>query len=368
VKLHPDMRAGMPVQQKLWTTGLAWTQQLEKLQMTSPAHFEELSSGGDLLSLTNSAVKDSGGGCCGSSPNRAVDGQSGSTGYGWGQCQQWSSVSNPWWGVDLGSTRTVTRVKLYNRNDCCPDRLQNVAIYLGNDWNTYSNNAQVASNVNVQGNTPLEVNIDAQGRYLFVARPGYSGLTLCEIQVWAGASTPAPTRNPTQSPTEHPTRNPTRSPTEHPTPSPSSNPTEHPTTRPPSPSPSHTPTEHPTPSPTPSPTETPTPLPTRNPTETPTPSPTPSPTPGPTTATPTVTPTSMIDNCHCTGCTNHYKRNEHIEKNAGSCGSWCQEEQECTFSLFDSHTKKCYLYNLRPMQDFTYIQSENHTTYTCYYK
>ena len=141
----------------------------------------------ELLNLKSRPTKDSGGGCCGSSPPRAVDGVISSNNLGWGQCQQWSSVANPWWGVDLGSNTHVTKVKLYNRNDCCPDRLQQVKIYLGNDWNTYSNNAQVAANVDVPKDSPLEVEINKSGRYLFVARPGKSGLTLCELQVW-GAS------------------------------------------------------------------------------------------------------------------------------------------------------------------------------------
>ena len=102
----------------------------------------------------------------------------------WDQCLQYSSVANPWWGVDLGAQRKVTRVKLYNRNDCCPDRLQNVNIYLGDTFDNYSTNALVASGISVPQRTPLEVTISKSGQYLFVARPGYTGLTLCEIQVW----------------------------------------------------------------------------------------------------------------------------------------------------------------------------------------
>merc|ERR550514_110523 len=90
--------------------------------------------------------------------------------------------------------------------------------------------------------------------------------------------------------------------TDAPTPSPTPNPTENPTTKPPSPSPSHTPTE----------------VPTRHPT-TPVPSPAPS-------MLPTIAPTSVLTNCHCSGCHNHYARNEHIEKDATSCAAWCNTE------------------------------------------
>ena len=79
----------------------------------------------------------------------------------------------------------MTRVKLYNRNDCCPDRLQSVNIYLGNNFEDYTANALVAAGISVPQHTPLEEGINRSGQYLFVARPGNIGLTLCEIEVWA---------------------------------------------------------------------------------------------------------------------------------------------------------------------------------------
>jgi hypothetical protein len=115
----------------------------------------------------------------------AVDGVVSASNLAWSQCKQYTTGSNPWWGVDLGSNMKVTKVKLYNRNDCCADRLESVSIYLGNSWDSYSSNAVVASGVDVPGSSPLEVNINANGRYLFVARPGSDKMTLCEIQVWA---------------------------------------------------------------------------------------------------------------------------------------------------------------------------------------
>ena len=136
------------------------------------------------LDLTRAETKDSGSGCCGSDPSNAVDGVTSDINLGWSQCLQWTNVTNPWWGVDLGTQRTVTKVKLYNRNDCCPDRLYYVNIYLGDDFDSYMANSKVAHEISVPQQAPLEVVINRSGRYLFVARPGYTGLTLCEIQVW----------------------------------------------------------------------------------------------------------------------------------------------------------------------------------------
>jgi len=137
--------------------------------------------------------------------------------------------------------------------------------------------------------------------------------------------------------------------TDAPTSTPTLTPTENPTTKPPSPSPSHTPTE----------------VPTRHPT-TPVPSPAPS-------MLPTIAPTSVLSNCHCSGCHNHYARNEHVEKDATSCAAWCNTEgNKCAFSLFDSSTTKCYLYSETVIRNnhITVLpkSAATHGKYTCYTK
>ena len=60
----------------------------------------------------------------------------------------------------LGKTYLVTQVVLYNRNDCCKERLEGVYIYLGDvpSYNgTYADNAQVAQGIIVPGNEPKVV-------------------------------------------------------------------------------------------------------------------------------------------------------------------------------------------------------------------
>ena len=37
---------------------------------------------------------------------------------------------NPWWEVDLGGDFSIDRVKLWNRQDCCSDRLRNAIVDL----------------------------------------------------------------------------------------------------------------------------------------------------------------------------------------------------------------------------------------------
>jgi hypothetical protein len=119
-------------------------------------------------------------------------------GESWDHCLHYTSSANPWFKVDLGSEVSVTEVRLYNRMDCCPERLHNVSIYLGNDPTSYSANALVAGSgtsssdldvPNVNGGNYLNVPIGRLGRYLWVARPGNSELTICELEV---KSTPTP--------------------------------------------------------------------------------------------------------------------------------------------------------------------------------
>ena len=118
---------------------------------------------------------------------KPVDGISSASNLGWGQCGHYTggTTAPAFWAVDLGAQETVTKIKLYNRNDCCPERLTAIKIYLGDSWSSYSANTLVKNNINVPSNSPLEISIDgAQGRYLWVEKDS-AKMTLCEIQVWA---------------------------------------------------------------------------------------------------------------------------------------------------------------------------------------
>ncbi|EOD21419.1 hypothetical protein EMIHUDRAFT_255273, partial [Emiliania huxleyi CCMP1516] len=104
------------------------------------------------------------------------------TGRPWAECGQYTSQ---WWGVDLGSEVYVRYVRLQNRNDCCPERLTDVDIYLGSTAETYTGNALVKSDVSVLSNVMLEVEINALGRYIYLNRPSAAGLTVCKFFVFA---------------------------------------------------------------------------------------------------------------------------------------------------------------------------------------
>ena len=168
--------------------------------------------------------------------SRGVDGNI-SGQWGQGGISHTNSESNPWWKVDLQDLHEISSMKVFNREDCCSDRLSNFKVtvlngssevwsYTHNGIPTYETDIAVAGVV--IGDT-VQVSLAGNNRIL----------SLAEVQVWspndvapttsAPTVPPAPTLSPTESPTETPTNGPTRSPT-RPTPSPTITPTKTPIT------------------------------------------------------------------------------------------------------------------------------------------
>ncbi|KAJ1480258.1 hypothetical protein T484DRAFT_1901378 [Baffinella frigidus] len=97
-------------------------------------------------------------------------------------------TADPWWEVDLQHVREVAGVKLYNRADCCGDRLTNVTIRVGDRGAPdHGENAVCARGVDVSlGDSFLAICAGGpfRGRYVTVQRPGPNKiLTICEAEV-----------------------------------------------------------------------------------------------------------------------------------------------------------------------------------------
>lgn len=43
-------------------------------------------------------------------------------------CSCTTEETNPWWEIDLGAIHSIDHILVYNRNDCCPERLNNVTV------------------------------------------------------------------------------------------------------------------------------------------------------------------------------------------------------------------------------------------------
>ena len=145
---------------------------------------------------------------------RAVDGN---TNGAW----QWNSDTNSlshtasetesqaWWQVDLGEAATISQVKLWNRTDCCGERLANFYVFIATTDMTGRTLAQLTADSTVSkqqvsslsGAASLVLEMgNASGRYVRVQLAGTGYLSLAEVEVYGstGSSTPAPANvNPT---------------------------------------------------------------------------------------------------------------------------------------------------------------------------
>jgi hypothetical protein len=136
-----------------------------------------------------------------------------------------------WWMVDLGKNSLIGSVTIFNRINCCEDRLQKFYVELldaqGNVVDDGSHYRKEAS--------PAELGISFPGisaQFVRVRfREGYSMyLSLAEVEVYG--PTEAPTNSPTNAPTNAPTNVPTNAPTDTPTDTPTNSPTKAPTVTP----------------------------------------------------------------------------------------------------------------------------------------
>lgn len=96
-------------------------------------------------------------------------------------------AKRPWWHVDLGASKSITKIVVWNRTDGIPERAANLTIQLSNnanDWRTvYSHNG--VTFYGFSDNKPLVVHLDKQkGRFVRIQLPGVSYLHLDEVEVF----------------------------------------------------------------------------------------------------------------------------------------------------------------------------------------
>ena len=115
--------------------------------------------------------------------SRAVDGDT-RTSWGSGSCTHTNGGAS-WWRVDLEKEYVVRSVGLWNRGDCCGDRLKDYEIWVGDEYNTAKENITRCGDEQTtqveQGGSRNHVCNSIRGRYVTVTRNNM--LTLCEVQV-----------------------------------------------------------------------------------------------------------------------------------------------------------------------------------------
>ncbi|VVH50443.1 ClpB protein [uncultured Gammaproteobacteria bacterium] len=89
-----------------------------------------------------------------------------------------------WWQVDLGSKKNINQIIIYNRTDCCANRLSNYQVSISNraDFSTHI----YQQDFHVAPNPKKTIKLDApgkQGRYVRIQLLDKNYLSLAEVQV-----------------------------------------------------------------------------------------------------------------------------------------------------------------------------------------
>jgi hypothetical protein len=101
--------------------------------------------------------------------------------------------TNAWWQVDLGDVpQKIQAINIYNRTDCCADRLTDYWIFASaTPFDTSLTPTQQAAQPGVWSNhqtttagTPTRIPANATGRYVMVQLSGTNYLALAEVQVF----------------------------------------------------------------------------------------------------------------------------------------------------------------------------------------
>ncbi|XP_027143309.1 fucolectin isoform X1 [Larimichthys crocea] len=104
-----------------------------------------------------------------------------------GSCTHTRGKPNPWWRVDLLDSYIITNINIYNRGDCCQERINGLKIHIGNSLEHNGlNNPLVGQIVDLHGNPTFTKTFTphVKGRYVTLSLPGSNKyLTLCEVEV-----------------------------------------------------------------------------------------------------------------------------------------------------------------------------------------
>lgn len=140
---------------------------------------------------------------------RAVDGNTDGHWAG-NSVSHTQSEANAWWEVDLGRAHDLHAIRLWNRTDCCADRLTNFHVFASDTPMTGRTLAALLADItvwrrSVTTTAPRALRLDAlgaRGRHVRVQLAGTSFLQLAEVEVHGrpAADTPPPVTLPTLQP------------------------------------------------------------------------------------------------------------------------------------------------------------------------
>ena len=98
--------------------------------------------------------------------------------------------SNPWWQLDLGQPHTLDAIRLWNRSDCCTQRLANLTVFVSRTDMSARTPASLTADPGVwRSQIVTEVGREvlirgtARGRFVRVQLTGNTSLALAEVEV-----------------------------------------------------------------------------------------------------------------------------------------------------------------------------------------
>ena len=128
--------------------------------------------------------------------SRAVDGNT-SGNYFNRSVTHTNQENDPFWQVDLGSIQPVGEIKVFNRTDCCSDRLKNYYVFVSDTPFGSRSLKELLADKSVfnslqKGIAPDEGRImtKTSGRYIRVQMSGQVTLQLAEVEVYQVSSVP----------------------------------------------------------------------------------------------------------------------------------------------------------------------------------
>jgi hypothetical protein len=123
------------------------------------------------------------------SASRAVDGN---TDGNWssGSVTHTATGGQDWWEVDLGAVQSIRSVRVWNRTDCCADRLSDFYVFVSDvpftatDTTVQNQPGVWTYDFSGAAGTTTTIPVGRTGRYVRVQLSGLNYLTLAEVQVW----------------------------------------------------------------------------------------------------------------------------------------------------------------------------------------
>ncbi|XP_033104464.1 antigen WC1.1-like [Anneissia japonica] len=114
---------------------------------------------------------------------RAIDNRR-TMNYGQNSCTHTQNEPNSWWMVDLQETFDINLVRMYNREDCCRDRLVGAVVRVSLQEESQSGDqcGEPVSALDISRDSRISRECSLNGRYVSVTVSNY--LTLCEVEVF----------------------------------------------------------------------------------------------------------------------------------------------------------------------------------------